>query len=55
MLLFYGHLCAQSRLNGPSDLQRQWRKVIDETPFWCSLVGVWTDVLYLCEANRATI
>jgi len=27
MLLFYGHFCAHVRLNGPSDLQKQWGKV----------------------------
>ena len=30
-LMFYGHFCAHGRLNGPSDLQKQWIEVIYQT------------------------
>jgi len=32
-LEFYGHFCARDRLNGPSDRQRWYNEVKDETPF----------------------
>ena len=39
------NVCAQDRLNGPSELQMLWGKAKDETAFWYSPAGVWTHAL----------
>jgi len=46
--MFYGHLCEQSRLNGPSDLHRYWGRVKDETPLRHAQAEIWTWVVEIC-------
>ena len=51
-LMFYCHFCAYGSLNGPSDLQREWSEVEDETPFRYGRVEIRTQVVVICEINR---
>jgi len=45
--MFYAHFCAQGRLNGPSDLRRQWDEVKDETTFRYAHAGIRTRVVVI--------
>lgn len=47
MILFYGHFCERSRLNGSSDPQRQRVEVKDETSFGHKHAGISTQVVLL--------
>jgi len=40
------------RLNGPSDLQRQWSEVEDETPFRYGHAEIRTRVVMICDPTR---
>ena len=48
MIDVYGHFCAQGRLNGPSDLQRYWDEVKDETTFRYAHARIRTRVVVIC-------
>ena len=47
--MFYSHFYAHGRLNRPSDLQRQWSKVRDETPFRYAHAEIQTQVVFICR------
>jgi len=50
--MFYGHFCAQSSLNGPSDLQTYWSEVKDETIFRYAHAEIRTRVVVICDPTR---
>ena len=50
--MFYDHFCARGRLNGPSDLQRQWSEVKDETPFRYAHAEVRTQIVVIYDPTR---
>ena len=50
--MFYGHFRALDRLNGPSDFQRYWNEVKDETPFRSAHAWVRTQVVMICGPTR---
>ena len=46
--MFYGQFCA----HGPSDLQKQWSEVKDETPFRYAQAEIWIQVVVICAPTR---
>ena len=46
--MFYGHFYAHGSLNEPTDFQRQWSKVKDETPFRYAHAKIRTQVVAIC-------
>ena len=50
--MFYGPFCAYGRLNGPSDFQRQWSEVVDETLFRYAHAEIRTQVVVICGPTR---
>ena len=46
------HVCAQGRLNGPSDLQREWNEMKDETPFKYAHTAIRTLVVVIPGLTR---
>ena len=48
-LVIYGHFCTYGRLNGPSDLQRYWREVKDETLFRYAHAEIRARVVVICH------
>ena len=50
--MFYGHCCAHGRPNGPSDLQRYWSEVKDETPFRYAHAWILIHVVVICSPTR---
>ena len=50
--MFYSHFCAHGRLNGPSDLQRQWDEVKDETTFRHAHAEIRSRVVVICGPTR---
>ena len=49
--VFYGHFCTHGRLNGPSDFQRQWGEVKDETTFRYAHTEIRTRMLFSLGAS----
>jgi len=47
--MFYGHFFAHGKLNGPSDIQRLWSEVQDETPFRYAHAEIRTRVVAICN------
>ena len=45
-------LCAHGTLNWPSDLQRQWNEVKEETPFRYADAEIRTEVVVICGPTR---
>jgi len=52
LLMFYCHVCVHGRLNGSSDLQRQWSNVKDETSFRYAHTEIWTQVVVICDPTH---
>ena len=50
--MFYGHFCAHGRLNGPSELRKQWSEHKDETPFRYAHAEIRTRVVVICGQMR---
>ena len=51
-LVFYSHINAHGRLNGPSDLQRLWSEVKDEAPSIYAHAEIRTRVVVICDPTR---
>ena len=50
--MFYGHIRAQGRLNGPNDLQTWWSEVKDEIPLRYVQAKIRTQVVVICGSTR---
>ena len=50
--MFYGRFCAHGKLNAPSDLQKKWCEVKDETPFRYAHAQIRTQVVVICNTTR---
>ena len=51
-MMIYGHFSARCRLTGPSDLEREWSEVEDETLFRYSHAEIRTRVVVICHPTR---